>query len=403
MRTTTAILVLGIALSLLLSCTSADGPGGPWQGTVTEEEGIRTVSNPDAPLYGEISWELETELVLGTDESDDKTLFHEARRMLVDPAGNMYVLDSGNFRIQKFDPQGRFLLTIGKEGQGPGEFENLPAAFISPDETLYTLGGNKLQRFKADGTLLSSLPLTHRLINLYISPGHTIFGVETRNTDEGRRRLLVKLDPEGKEQAALAEFSDVDAADHESDGARMRFVILHGYNNFLYLGRQASGGFFYGYSADYALFHCTEHGEIDLIIKKDAVSIPISRQEKDETIGGIREIILAGGRTIPDEVLEKGCQFPASRPHFVSLTTDDQGRLYVRRFRSVLDESDDRVLDVFGPDGRYLYRIVTDVAPLVIQGGLAYELEENRDEGTILLKRHRILNWDSFKDGAPRT
>ncbi|MFA9452996.1 MAG: hypothetical protein ACERK6_03700, partial [Candidatus Aminicenantaceae bacterium] len=141
-------------------------------------------------------------------------------------------------------------------------------------------------------------------------------------------------------------------------------------------------------------------GETDLIIKKEAESIPISRQEKDSIIEGIRNIILAGGRTIPDEVLEQGCQFPAARPHFVSLVTDERGRLYVRRLRSVLDESDMQILDVFGPDGRYLYRIVTDVAPLVIRGGLVYELEENRDEATILLKRHRILNWDSVKGGT---
>ena len=57
-----------------------------------------------------------------------------------------------------------------------------------------------------------------------------------------------------------------------------------------------------------------------------------------------------------------------------------------------------QILDVFGPDGVYLYRIVTDVAPLVITHGLLYELEENRDEGTILLKRHRILNWDSIRE-----
>ena len=228
MKNRTAIIALGITLSLLVSCTASDGPGGPWQGTITEDNGIRTVSNPDVPLHGEISWELETELVLGSDESDDNTLFHEARRMLVDPAGNMYVLDAGNFRIQKFDPQGRFLLTIGKEGQGPGEFEDLPAVYISPDETLYALGRNKLQRFKADGTHLSSLPLSHRLIDLWIAPDHTIYGVGTRTSDDGRLRFLVKLDPEGKELAIMAEFSDVEAAEHESDGARVRFVILHG-------------------------------------------------------------------------------------------------------------------------------------------------------------------------------
>ena len=164
------------------------------------------------------------------------------------------------------------------------------------------------------------------------------------------------------------------------------------------MGPRPQGGFFYGFTADYTLYRCTEHGETDLIIRRDAESIPISQQEKDSVKGNLRDSILVMGRTIPDEVLEQACQFPPTRPHFVSLVTDDLGRLYVRRLRSVLDESDTQVLDVFGPDGRYLYRIVTDVSPQAITRGQVYELEENEDEGTILLKRHRILNWDSIRE-----
>lgn len=45
----------------------------------------------------------------------------------VDPEGNIYVTDShsmlgGNHRIQKFDPEGHFIMSIGKFGPKPGEF-----------------------------------------------------------------------------------------------------------------------------------------------------------------------------------------------------------------------------------------------------------------------------------------
>ncbi len=40
----------------------------------------------------------------------------------MDAAGNIYILDTGNTRIQKFGPDGRYLATVGRKGQGPGEF-----------------------------------------------------------------------------------------------------------------------------------------------------------------------------------------------------------------------------------------------------------------------------------------
>jgi sugar lactone lactonase YvrE len=39
----------------------------------------------------------------------------------MDKDGNIYILDSGNARIQKFGPDGKYLATIGGKGQGPGE------------------------------------------------------------------------------------------------------------------------------------------------------------------------------------------------------------------------------------------------------------------------------------------
>jgi hypothetical protein len=48
--------------------------------------------------------------------------FKTPAALTTDSAGNLYVLDSGNGRIEKFDSQGNFLLKWGSAGDGAGQF-----------------------------------------------------------------------------------------------------------------------------------------------------------------------------------------------------------------------------------------------------------------------------------------
>ncbi len=399
MRTGYIMIVLCTAAITAAACGPAGQAGARWAGTVTEENGIRAVHNPETPLYGEFTLDLETDLTIGGD-GDDSTIFYEARRMAVDEEGNMYVLDSGNHRIQKFDDEGNFLQTIGKEGQGPGEFENLSAIFLADDGTFYAADGMRMHRFKQDGTFLSSIPLTNRITDFWIAPDKHIYGVEVRNTEQGRHRYLVKLNPEGKELETLAEYADVQAVDRENEGVRMRYVIMHRYNPLLYLIPSPGGGFFYTHSAEYTLMHADAQAETDTIIKKAVEPAPISRQEKDRIIQDTMDYVSTRGRNVPEDIIRQGCRFPPTAPFFVAVVVDDRGRLYVRRLKSSLDESDTQVLDIFGPEGHYLYQVTTEVRPSVITGGRLYELWEDEEEGTIQLRRYRIKNWESLKTGV---
>jgi tripartite motif-containing protein 71 len=48
--------------------------------------------------------------------------FNEPHTAAFDPAGNAYVTDLGNNRVQKFDSDGNFITKWGTQGTGNGEF-----------------------------------------------------------------------------------------------------------------------------------------------------------------------------------------------------------------------------------------------------------------------------------------
>ena len=74
----------------------------------------------------------------------------------MDIAGNLYVADSFNHRVEKFTSAGVFLGRWGSEGSGDGEF-NLPTDIaVDGGGSVYVAdGGNYLQKFDANGTFLS--------------------------------------------------------------------------------------------------------------------------------------------------------------------------------------------------------------------------------------------------------
>jgi len=76
----------------------------------------------------------------------------------VDRQGYVYVADTYNFRIQKFDTNGRFILQWGQKGVGNGQFAFLSGIAVGPEGSVYTTDAklHRIQVFTGDGRYLRS-------------------------------------------------------------------------------------------------------------------------------------------------------------------------------------------------------------------------------------------------------
>jgi sugar lactone lactonase YvrE len=75
----------------------------------------------------------------------------------LDREGNVYVADAGNDRIQKFDNNGRFITSWGSYGSAEGEFNYPAGVAVDAAGNVYVAdaGNNRIQKFDRDGTFIS--------------------------------------------------------------------------------------------------------------------------------------------------------------------------------------------------------------------------------------------------------
>ena len=86
----------------------------------------------------------------------DKGEFNLPRDAAIAPDGSLYVVDSGNFRVEKFDADGKFISSFGAIGRQPGQFSRPKELSVDKDGNVYVvdaLFGN-FQIFNPAGQLL---------------------------------------------------------------------------------------------------------------------------------------------------------------------------------------------------------------------------------------------------------
>jgi sugar lactone lactonase YvrE len=99
------------------------------------------------------------------DADDENLLFYRPSDIAFDKKGNIYVLDAGNHRVQKFSQDGTFISSFGRQGQGPGEFQMPLSIDCDGNGQLYLPDAHnqRISIFSPDGTLVESLNMREHM------------------------------------------------------------------------------------------------------------------------------------------------------------------------------------------------------------------------------------------------
>jgi hypothetical protein len=269
------VIVLAVVLSVSSSC-SKKGGGTEWRATIETVDGVKTVRNPETPRYGEFAFELSENLTIG-DEKDDAYFFPGGATVSVDGEGAIYVCDFGNKRVQVYDRAGKYVRTLGRQGQGPGEYIFPQNAILDDAGNIYVHSGRFLVIFGREGLFQKNIPLKTFLPTLMFGPGGTIVGTTQPNprAEGGPKNELVQLSQDGERLRTFAEFPVYGVS---KDG-----ILRHWYTGGISFCRRSSDSLFYGFSQEYHIRVVDGEGRKLLGFSKAEKALAITGQEKDLT------------------------------------------------------------------------------------------------------------------------
>ncbi len=119
--------------------------------------GLAEVLSAMVTLPVNTDFEVDNYLFAWGSNGSAESQFDKPNKMAVDTAGNVYVADTNNNRIQKFSTEGAYLTQWGSAGSADGEFSTPHGVAVDGKGNVYVAdtGNNRIQKFSTEGVYLT--------------------------------------------------------------------------------------------------------------------------------------------------------------------------------------------------------------------------------------------------------
>lgn len=358
--------LIALVFSVLLILASCGKRRATWGGTVEEIDGVAVVKNPKEPMYGEDVFSLEEELSIGEAEGPAEYMFSQIRSVAVDDEERIYVLDEKEAHVKVFDLNGKYIRTIGRKGQGPGELQLPLFVYVTGQNELVVEDfTSRLAFFSLEGKFKRNL-LTAKMGALRIdidSEGEIIAIVRVPEKEDPRYELR-KFD------------SDLNFL-YSLGSSPMSSTSRDGFNPFMpiiWSDIKYNDQIVTGYPEKYEIKIFDKNGNLLKIIMKEYDPVEITETEIKERTEGL-----------PSNMK---LSIPRYHVAYRWLMTDDEGRIFVRTYERV-EGGEDYYYDIFDEEGRFIAKIPLGFYPRAWKNNKLYTIEED-EEGFQNVKRYKV-------------
>lgn len=168
-----------VALFFSLTCNKKSEPAY----SIETIDGIEFVHNSETPLYPEKTVEFVEDLSISPENDKGEILLYFPNLCAVNEEGNIYIGDYQDSSIKVFDPQGKYLKTIGRKGNGPGEFQSILELSFLPDGRYLVLDSeqNRISFFSADDQFLTSHNFQNSGFDIFLTTPSLYIGLRQMN------------------------------------------------------------------------------------------------------------------------------------------------------------------------------------------------------------------------------
>jgi len=182
-----------LPLLALAACVAGDAPGAGH--TVVDSAGIRIVES-FSPAWGEPGRGIEPEPFLRIGEADAEGPYQVG--IVADAAllsdGHIAVAESQAAELRIFDGEGRHVRTLGRKGEGPGEFQVPMSIFEYPGDSIAVFDAALYRttifpRASGDPRTLPSIDLGHFYVFGMLGSGAFLFTTPSGRHYGGRPGL----------------------------------------------------------------------------------------------------------------------------------------------------------------------------------------------------------------------
>jgi len=320
-----------LLMSLSVACAAGDDrslDAGPWAGTTSTAGDVTTVVTESGSVWGGAA-ELAEDLSIGVETGDDPYMFGPIVGLAATNE-RIYVADDSRFAVRVYDHDGNHLFDIGREGEGPGEFDHINALAVDPDGRVLVQGGARVNVFDLDGNYLEAWPYRHAGGQpLTVAADGTAFVPARWTENDERYRGLIEVGPDGGERRRIVG-PDYDTTPWgliaRGGGRTTAALVLHAPR--AVWGALPSGAIVEGISDAYH-FTVRRRGGDSMVVVRD-VDLPPVPPAHAEWFILHRTIVMQ--RVQPDWRWTAN-PVPDTKPAFASFFGDRHGRIWVTRPR----------------------------------------------------------------------